>query len=114
MLGLIKTHVMTATSAPTVKAREHESLGLIESASVNSFTDFVPSKFNQGDVNSERDIKDVTNSFICHLIFYVIFCVSLVLHILIDLGLGSFIKCKFDQLVGSSKGIEFKKNPAFA
>ena len=103
---------MTATAAPTVKDQELVSFGLVESASVNSINDFIPSKLNESEVSSEK--SDFVNTFICHVIFYAIFCVSLVLHILIDLGLWSFIENKFTQLMDVGKKAVFEKSPAFA
>jgi len=103
---------MTATAAPTVKDQELVSFGLVESASVNSINDFIPSKLNESEVSSEK--SDFVNTFICHVIFYAIFCVSLVLHILIDLGLGSFIKNKFVQLIGPVRNNPAPKSPVFA
>ena len=109
---------MTATAAPTVKDQELVSCGLVESASVNSFADFIPSKFNERNVSTEKETEiekdDFKNTFICHLIFYAFFCVSLVLYILIDLGVGSFIKNKLVQLMGLGKKTVFEKSPAFA
>ena len=105
---------MTATAAPTVKAQELMPQGLVESASVNSFADFLPSNLNQTEANEVKEKNDFINIFICHLIFYVVFCISLVLHILIDLGLGSFVKNKFLQLFEISKNIDVEKNPVFA
>ena len=103
---------MTATAAPTVKDQELVSFGLVESASVNSINDFIPSKLNESEVSSEK--SDFVNTFICHVIFYAIFCVSLVLHILIDLGLGSLVKNQFLQLFKIVKNTVDVKNPAFA
>ena len=57
---------------------------------------------------------DFINQFICHLIFYAFFVVSLVLYILLDLGLGSFLKNKFFQLIGLRNQALFEKAPAFA
>ena len=109
---------MTTTAAPTVKDQELLSFGLVESASVNSFADFIPSKLNENQLNTEQQTEkekdDFNNSFICHLIFYTFLCVSIVLHILIDLGLGSFIKNKFVQLMELGKKTIFEKSPAFA
>tara|TARA_Y100001968_G_C18722940_1_gene420990 strand:+ start:168 stop:476 length:309 start_codon:yes stop_codon:yes gene_type:complete len=102
---------MTVTAASTVKDRELMPLGLVESASVNSFADFVPSNLNQKEAK-EKD--DFINIFICHLIFYAIFCISLVLHILIDLGLGLFFKNILFQLIESAKNSVDEKKPAFA
>ena len=115
---VVKTIVMTATAAPTVKDQELVSFGLVESASVNSFADFIPSKLSESPVKTEQQTEkekdDFKNSFICHLIFYTFLCVSIVLHILIDLGLGSFIKNKFVQLMELGKKNIFEKSPAFA
>ena len=105
---------MTATAAPTVKDQELMPFGLVESASVNSFADFVPSNLNESEANEAMEKNDFINNFICHMIFYAVFCISLVLHILIDLGLGSFVKNKFLKLIEISKNIVVEKKPAFA
>ena len=105
---------MTITAAPTVKDQELVSFGLVESASVNvnSITDFTPSKSNESKVTAEKE--DFVNKFICHLIFYAFFCVSLFLYILIDLGFGSFLKNKFTQLIGLVKKAFIEDTPVFA
>ena len=103
---------MTTTTATTVKDQELGSFGLVESASVNSFTDFIPSKLNESQVPNEKE--DFINILICHFLFYGVFCISLVLHILIDLGLGVFIKNKTIQLIGVRKKIVFDNRPALA
>ena len=113
-MGLVKSSVMTASTAPTVKDHELMPFGLVESASVNSFADFVPSNLNKTEVNETKEKNDFINIFICHMIFYAVFCISLVLHILIDLGLGSFVNNKFHQLIEIAKNIVAVKNPAFA
>ena len=105
---------MTATAAPTVKDQELLPRGLFESASVNSFADFVSSNLNETEANKEKEVNDFINTFICHLIFYVVFCISLVLHILIDLGLGSFVKNQLFQLIDIAKNTFAAKSPAFA
>tara|TARA_Y100001968_G_C19395060_1_gene737791 strand:+ start:277 stop:594 length:318 start_codon:yes stop_codon:yes gene_type:complete len=105
---------MTSTTAPKVKDQELVSFGLVESVSVNSNTDFTPSKLNPGKVVTDKESEEFVNLFICHLIFYAVFCVSLVLHIFIDLGLGSFIKKKFIHLIKPTEKIDFKKTPVFA
>ena len=105
---------MTATAAPTVKDQELMPFGLVERASVNSFVDFVPSNLNETEVNEAKKKNDFINSFICHLIFYSFFCISLVLHILIDLGLGSFFKNKSSQLIEIVKNNVIEKKSAFA
>ena len=105
---------MTATAVPTVKDQELMPHGLVESASVNSFADFVSSNLNETEANKEKEINDFINTFICHLIFYAVFCISLVLHILIDLGLGALVKNQFLQLIEISKNTVVMKNPSFA
>ncbi len=107
---------MTATATADLIARDHElvSSGLIESASVKSITDFIPSKLDEIKFTSGDQKDDFSNTFICHLIFYAVFCVTLVLYILIDLGLGSFLKNKFVQLIGHGNKTFFDKMPAFA
>ena len=105
---------MTATAAPIVKDQELILNGLVESASVNSIADFVSSNLNETEANEAKEKNDFINIFICHLIFYAVFCISIVLHILIDLGLGLFVKNKFLQLIEIAKNIVVEKNPAFA
>ena len=108
------TAATVASPAPTAKDQELTPFGLVESATVNSFTDFVPSNFNETEANEAKEKDDFINIFICHLIFYAVFCISLLLHILIDLGLGSFVKNKFFQLIEIGKNFVVEKNPAFA
>ena len=105
---------MTASASQAVKDQELLPFGLVESASINSFEVFVPSNLNETEANEEKKNDDFINIFICHLIFYSVFCISLVLHILIDLGLGSFVKNKFLQVIESVKNTVVEKNPAFA
>ena len=116
-MDLIESSGMTTTAAPTVKDQELVSFGLVESASVNSFADFVPSKLNESQVKTEqqtvKENDDFKNTFICHLIFYAVLCVSIALHILIDLGFGSFIKNKFVQLMELGNKTIFEKPPSF-
>ncbi len=104
----------TATTAPILKDQHLSSFGLVESASVNSINDFTSSKFNEGKFISHEGQEEFVNVFICHLIFYVVFCVSLVIHILFDLGLWSFVKNKFVQFRGLVKRSVIEKKPAFA
>ena len=111
---LIKNFDMTATVVPTIKDQELISFGSVESASVNSINDFTPSKLKESLLPTDKEKEEFANTFICHLIFYAVFCVSLVLHILIDLGLGSFLKNKFFQLIGLRNKTVFTKNLAFA
>ena len=103
-----------AAAAPTVKDQELMPPRLVESASINSFADFVPSNLNKTEAIKEKEVNDFINTFICHLIFYAVFCISLVLHILIDLGLGAFFKNQFFQLLEIAKNSVAVKNPSYA
>ena len=105
---------MTATAAPTLKDHELMPHGLVESASVSSFADFVSSNLNQTERNKEKVLNDFINTFICHLIFYAVFWFTLVLHILIDLGLGALVKNQFLKLIEIAKNTVVVKNTAFA
>ena len=105
---------MTATADESVKEQELISFGFVESAGVNSIAEFVPSNLNVMETNEAKEKNDFINIFICHLIFYAVFCISLLMHILIDLGLGSFIKNKFIQLIEITKTIVVERSPAFA
>ena len=105
---------MTATAAQTVKDQELMSFGFVESASLNSVAEFVPSNLNVIEENEAKDKHDFINIFICHLIFYAVFCISLLMHILVDLGLGSFVKNKFVQLIEISRNSLVEKKPVFA
>tara|TARA_Y100001968_G_scaffold22587_1_gene17794 strand:- start:848 stop:1159 length:312 start_codon:yes stop_codon:yes gene_type:complete len=100
----------------TAKVRDHElpSFGFVESATVNSINDFTPSKLNECEIAIKKENDDFINTFICHIIFYSIFCVSVFLHVLIDLGLGAFVKNKFSQLLGLANQGIFEKSAAFA
>tara|TARA_B100000965_G_C19506258_1_gene719781 strand:- start:75 stop:392 length:318 start_codon:yes stop_codon:yes gene_type:complete len=105
---------MTASAAPTVKDEELKPFGLVESASVKSFADFVPPNLSETEANDSEKKNEFINIFICHLIFYAFFFISLVLHIFIDLGLGAFVKNKFAQLSEIAKNIYIENNTAFA
>ena len=105
---------MNSTAAPTVNKQELISSGLVESASVNSFADFIPSKLIKKEDITEKEEDDFINTFICHLIFYAFFCISLVLHIIIDLGLGALIKKTFIYLIEWTKNYFVEKSPSFA
>ena len=104
---------MTSTANPTVKDKKIERFGLVESASVNSITDFTPSKLTDTKANNEKEKEDFLNTFICHLIFYLFLLISLVLHILIDLGLGDFLKTQISNLMEFKKKNVVKDVPSF-
>ena len=104
---------MTAT-ATTVRDQELLSFGLVESASVNSINDFTPSISNESKVISDEKNEDFVMTFIFHLIFYGVLCISIVLHILIDLGFGYFIKKQFVHFFGLRRKAFLQRKPAFA
>ena len=103
---------MTATAVPTIKDLDLIPQGLVESVIVNPHS--VSSNSYETEVNKEKEVNDFIDTFICHLIFYSVFCISFVLHIFIDLGLGSFVKNLFLQLIEISKNTFVVINPAFA
>ena len=106
---------MSASAASIVKDQEFRASGLVESASVNSITEFATStKLNETKLKTQWEQKNFVHTFICHLIFYAIFCFSLVLHVLIDLGLGAYIKNKFFQFIEIGMKNVFQKSPVFA
>ena len=91
------------TALPTVKDQPLVQFGLVEAAGVNSITDFNISKPNEENLFNDESKEDFANTLICHFVFYVVLCVSLFLHLLIDLRLASFIKNIFQQLIGLGK-----------
>ena len=105
---------MTAINAPKVNNQELVSSVLVDLASVDLISDFIPSKLNEDKVTTEVDKEDFTNTFICHIIFYAVFCFSLVLHIFIDLGLGFFIQKILVQRIITGDKFFFDKSPSFA
>ena len=104
----------TATAAPTVKDKELIPNGLLEDPIVNTVANFASLNFKDTESNKERDLNGFINTFICHLIFYAVFCISLVLYIFIDLGLGSLVKNQFIKLIEIAINTFVVKNPAFA
>ena len=102
---------MTVTASKTVKEKKLSSVGLVDSPSVNPITDFLSSELNDSDLSTTINDRDFANIFICNLIFYAVFCVSLFLHILIDLGFAAFIKKQFIQLIEIRKKTDFVGRP---
>ena len=89
---------MTSTSALKNIDQELAQFGWVESIATNSISDFNSFKIDvEENITNEKE-PDLLDKFICHLIFYVVFCYSLVLHIIIDLGFGSFLKNKLNTL----------------
>ena len=70
---------MTATAVSIKEDKQSLAFGLVESASVNSIADFVPSTSNEIELNPADEMQNFVTNFICHLIFYVFFCVLLII-----------------------------------
>ena len=104
---------MTTTTAPTVQNQEIMQFELVDSSKVvDTVNDLTTEALNKS--SNTTGEHDFVNTFICHLFFYAVFCVSIVLHILLDLGLGEFLKNKFIQFIGLlGKSFSLQK-PAFA
>ena len=105
---------MTTPSVLSLKNQEICSPKFVETTSENSIADFIPSMVGEQDTKFERNKNDFINTFICHLIFYGIFCVAIVLHVIFDLGVGTFMKKIFTQLIQIVRNNGFENNPSFA
>ena len=94
------------TSALKIIDQEIAQFGWVESIATNSISDFKsPKKAVEEQTTNEKE-SDLIDTFICHLIFYVVFCYSLFLYIFIDLGFGSFLKDKVNTLFKLQKQFE--------
>ena len=113
-MEVINFFVMSNTASSTVKDRELIPSGLYESASVTSVADLIPTELNESELIDKNENNDFINIFICHMLFYLILCITLVLHIFIDLGLGSFVKRITRKLIDNAKNNPVNKNPVFA
>lgn len=91
------------TSAPKLLDQELAQFGWVESIASNKISDFKSPNLVEKEVTADPKSLDFINIFICHLIFYIIFCYSLYLYILIDLGLGLFLKTHFTKLINLQK-----------
>ena len=86
------------TTPQTLIDQELAQFGWVESVATNSISEFKSPKSNiEKEITNEKNF-DLIDTFISHLIFYVIFCYSLILYIVIDLGIGSFITNKVKAL----------------
>ena len=82
------------TSALKIIDQELAQFGWVESIATNSISDFKSPKLDVEEQTTNEKESDLIDTFICHLLFYVVFCYSLFLYIFIDLGFGFFLKDK--------------------
>ena len=85
------------TSAQTVIDQELAQFGWVESIATNKISDFNSPKLNILEQTNDEKHSSLIDTTICHLIFYVIFCYSLFLYVLIDLGFSSLFKTNFSR-----------------
>ncbi len=72
-------------SAQTVIDQELAQFGWIDSVATNSISDFNSTIVEEANDEKNSDFIDI---YICHFIFFAIYCYSLFLYIVIDLGFG--------------------------
>ena len=94
------------TSALKIIDQELAQFGWVESIANNSISDFKSPNIAVEEQATHEKESDLVDTFICHLIFYVVFCYSLFLFIFIDLGFGSFLKNKVNTLFKLQKIFE--------
>ena len=94
------------TSAQQINDQELAQFGWVESIATNSISDFKSPKESVVEPRNDVKTSNLIDTFICHSIFYVIFCYSLCLYIFIDLGFGSFLENKLNALFKFQKTID--------
>ena len=94
------------TSALKIIDQELAQFGWVEPIATNSISDFNSPKIDVEEQTTNEKEFDLTDTFICYLIFYVVFCYSIFLFIFIDLRLGSFLKNKVNTLFKLQKKFE--------
>jgi hypothetical protein len=94
------------TSTLKIIDQELAQFGWIESIATNSISDFNSPKIAVKEQTTNEKESDLIDTFICHFIFYVVFCYSLFLYIFIDLGFGFFLKNKINTLFKLHKQFE--------
>ena len=87
------------TLAQTIIDQELAQLGWVESIANNSINDFKSPKLNIAEQATDRKESDLIDKFLCHMLFYLIFCYSLLLYVVIDLGYVSFLQNKLTKLI---------------
>ena len=96
---------MTSTSALKNIDQELAQFGWVEAIATNSISDFNSSKIDVEEITHQKE-SNLIDTFICHLIFYVVFCYSLFIYIFIDLGFGSFLRNKVKTFFKLQKKLE--------
>ena len=99
------------TSALKIIDQELAQFGWVESIANNSICDFKSTKIDVEEQTTNEKEFDLIDTFICHLIFFIVYYYSLFLYIFIDLGFGSFLKNKVNTLLKFQKIFE---PPSFA
>ena len=94
------------TSALKIIDQELAQFGWVESIATNSISDFKSPKIDVEEQATNENESDLIDTFLCHFIFYVVFCYSLSLYIFIDLGFGSFLKDKVNTMLKLHKQFE--------
>ncbi len=87
------------TSAQKVIDQELAQFGWVESPATNSIIDFKSPKSTELEEKTHIKKSNVIDTFICHLIFYLIFCYSLFLYLAVDLGFSSFVVNKVTAFI---------------
>jgi len=93
-------------SAQTVIDQELAQFGWVESIATNSISDFNSPRLNNLEQTIDVKKSDLIDTFIYHLVFYVIFCYSIVLYVFIDLGFGSFLGDQVTRLIKLKEKVE--------
>ena len=94
------------TLAQQIIDQELAQFGWVESIATNSISPFKSPKDSVVELRTDESTSDRIDTFICHSIFYVIFCYSLCLYVFIDLGFGCFLKNKVNRWLKVQKTFE--------
>ena len=87
------------TSAQPIIDQELAQFGWVESIATNSISDFKSPRESLVEQTAYEKTSNHIDTFICHSIFYVIFCYSLFIYVFSDLGLGFFLQNKINKLL---------------
>ncbi len=93
------------TSAQKIIDQELAQFGWVESIATNSISDFKSPNIDTEEQTTNEKESDLIDTFICHLIFYIVFCYSLFLYVFIDLRFGYFLKNKVNTLFKLQKNM---------